>query len=89
MKYLIKRVTEYLHNYAVVPDDATHEFKEQLYRDLYGTKEYIEIDDSEMYNFGLLKLEAEAYKMSAEYRGELEPLQNLQETTFSQKGLII
>lgn len=73
MKYLIRRDTQFLHSYTVVADDATDEFKRQLNQDVYGSPNYIEVDESEMYSFGLLKNEKEAYISSTEYKGEFDP----------------
>lgn len=67
MKYLIHKRTQFLHDYAVVPDTMPEAEKRELYNHTFGTQDYQEVDSSEMLPFGVLKSEYEAYKASSEY----------------------
>lgn len=67
MKYLIKKRTQYLHDYVVVDNTATLEFKQKVFADNFKDATYTEVDESEMYPFGVLKSEYNEYKASNEY----------------------
>ncbi len=67
MKYLIRKRTKYLHDYVVVENTASLEFKQRIFAENFKDAPYMEVDESEMYPFGVLKSEYNEYKASDEY----------------------
>lgn len=71
MKYLIRKRTDFLYDFIVVPEDMSVEEKQKLNESVFGTIEYVEINSDEMYSFGCFKNELDAYKNSTEFNPSL------------------